>query len=429
MDNKEILDTLKAAKLYLSRLNSLEIEVQSAAKQIINTFEETEKHIRETFSNLKDSLLSIINKREVCLLDRAKQIQREGLAPLEECRNVILEKIRTTNKLIDLGDCIMKGSIHHLDGFNSDATLLGTLPEVPELKEVPFISFHCEPTSETEVIEILTHFGEVSNIAPIQITELVEKPGAILVEWQSIENDERMVDIQEFKLQRAFGDVCKEKHLMVNFSDCYTGLDTQCLVKDLQANQPYSFRVCCKFEGTLAWSPWSLPQVARTTLKPFSWQSHRHYVTSNENKIAKPNADSAGILYSDGPQFRVGHSVEFTFLEVDSGDAVVGLVCPTAQNCVTDLRLAGENSFLINQSGNIFVDGTEKSTKLSDFVKGLKVCFTCDLVNEEKVRVNIDSNEKRVTYDWPIKSDSKMFFCWPVLFRPMEDHGGMIFFL
>lgn len=56
-----------------------------------------------------------------------------------------------------------------------------------------------------------------------QINNFIEKPGSIQVEWQSIDNDDRLTDIQEFKLQRAFGDVIKEKHLVVNFKDCYRG--------------------------------------------------------------------------------------------------------------------------------------------------------------------------------------------------------------
>lgn len=74
MDNKEILDTLKAAQVYLSRLKSLDNELESAVKQIINTYEETEKNIHETFSNLKDVLVNILNKREDFLLDQAKKV-------------------------------------------------------------------------------------------------------------------------------------------------------------------------------------------------------------------------------------------------------------------------------------------------------------------------------------------------------------------
>lgn len=113
-------------------------------------------------------------------------------------------------------------------------------------------------------------------------------------------------------MQKAFGNVVAEKHLIVNFSDCYIGPEPQCLVKDLQPNQPYSFRVCCKFEGSNQWSPWSLPQVTQTTIKPFKWRNNKDFILADNNKIASPIRDSPSILASDGPQFSVGYSVEFT---------------------------------------------------------------------------------------------------------------------
>lgn len=74
MDKKEILDTLKAAQVYLSRLKSLDNELESAVKQIINTFEETERNIHDTFSNLKDVLVNILNKRENFLVEQARKV-------------------------------------------------------------------------------------------------------------------------------------------------------------------------------------------------------------------------------------------------------------------------------------------------------------------------------------------------------------------
>lgn len=90
------------------------------------------------------------------------------------------------------------------------------------------------------------------------------------------------------------------------------GTESQYLVKDLQVNEPYLFRVCCKFEGSPSWSSWSIPQSAKTTIKAYSWRDNKSYLLRNENKIAKPNDESATILYSDGAQFRVGYSIEFT---------------------------------------------------------------------------------------------------------------------
>lgn len=50
---------------------------------------------------------------------------------------------------------------------------------------------------------------------------MTENPGSILLEWQNVE--EQLNDIQEFRLQRAFGNVLTDRHLSENFSDCYKG--------------------------------------------------------------------------------------------------------------------------------------------------------------------------------------------------------------
>lgn len=39
-----------------------------------------------------------------------------------------------------------------------------------------------------------------------------------------------------------------------------------------------------------------------------------------------------------------------------------------------------------------------------------QLCFTCESTHNNKVRVNIDSCDKRVTYDWPVNTDSQIYF-------------------
>nr|CAI5844304.1 unnamed protein product [Callosobruchus analis] len=224
--NQEVEDTIKEAKIYLKKLVALDNDLEAAEEQIITTFEETNKNIREKFSNLKATFMKLLDKREKTLLDQSKKIKDEAIEPLNDCRKIVQDKMMTTHKLIDSGSAIMSSHLHAFDTFMKDASLLGSLPEVPQLKEVPYISFHCCESSENDAKIILENLGEVSRIAPTQITQMTEKPGAIMVEWQIVENEERMTDIQDFRLQRAFGDVIKDKHLIVNFKDCYKGVYT-----------------------------------------------------------------------------------------------------------------------------------------------------------------------------------------------------------
>ncbi|XP_072393879.1 cytokine receptor-like factor 3 [Diabrotica undecimpunctata] len=410
MNNTEVHDTVQAANIYLSRLKWLNSELDHAMKQILSTFEETEANVSKTFCNFKEAFIEALNKREKFLLDKAKKTKLEALAPLRECRSMILDKIESTVKLINTGSAIISSEFKNIEIFSKNASLLGTLPEVPELKEVPYISFSYEPSLEIEIVDKLSELGDIYKIPPVQIAELTEKPGAVLVEWKVVvDNEEKVTDIEEFRLQKALGNVYEDKHLVVNFHDTYKGLDYQFLQKDLKANEKYSFRVCCKFEGTTEWSPWSLPQVGSTSLKHFSWQFSQDYELTNEFKVAKPKRDDMDMLYSEGAQFSAGHAIDFMFLEGHTSDAVVGLVCEGLDELPKNVKQCQEGTFVINRNGKISVDGVEKSTVLPEFHRGSKVSFTCQEVND-KLRINIDSKDRRVTYDWSVSPDIKMYF-------------------
>jgi len=306
----------------------------------------------------------------------------------------------------------MKNSeIEKISLFLENANLIGNLPEVPEPKEVPYISFYHEPFYENDLKNLCFSFGEVFRIAPIQIKSLTPKPGAILIEWQqSHENSEdKIKDIQKFRLQRAYGDVLKDKNLAANFIDCYTGLDSQFLLRDIQILQLYSFRICCKFDGSSEWSPWSVPQVGSTTIRWFSWEQSDGAILSNDNKILKLN-NAEKIVFSDSPPVSLDDSVEFTILEVDNKCDMYLALMTNPNRDLNKLKDCQSGIILVDSNGRIFVDGTEKSTVLPKFTKGLKVCYSLEKLSKTKVRVNLDSSDKRVTYDWSVGDSAHLFF-------------------
>jgi hypothetical protein len=62
-----------------------------------------------------------------------------------------------------------------------------SLPAVPNLEEVPDISFQCPVESvRSELEQTLSHLGQVSKMGPVQVTEVDEKPGALLVRWEEV---------------------------------------------------------------------------------------------------------------------------------------------------------------------------------------------------------------------------------------------------
>lgn len=98
------------------------------------------------------------------------QVRSQGLEPLEACRRIISIKMGSTNLLITAGQSMKKGKMKKTAEFSEDASLLGSLPEIPDLKDVPFITFSYEPLVETEAKDLLKDFGYVFYIAPVQVT-------------------------------------------------------------------------------------------------------------------------------------------------------------------------------------------------------------------------------------------------------------------
>lgn len=101
------------------------------------------------------------------------QVRSQGLEPLEACRRIISIKIDSTSLLITAGQSMKNGKMKNTAEFFKDASLLGSLPEIPDLKDVPFITFCYEPLVETEAKDLLRDFGNVFYITPVQVTLLI----------------------------------------------------------------------------------------------------------------------------------------------------------------------------------------------------------------------------------------------------------------
>ncbi|GJQ74857.1 hypothetical protein Trydic_g21693 [Trypoxylus dichotomus] len=403
--NKEIIESVNAAHDYIHALKELENEVKNAETQIETSACDAEKLIKESFSNLLKDIQQTLENRQQILLQQIHKVRDKSLNPLKDCRNIILTKIDNTQKFKDLASNAIKDSrLYNAAAFEKNMSALGSLPEVPQLKEVPYISYQYESAVYKDIVDSCKTLGSIQSIAPVQIAWLVEKPGSILVEFMSIEQEDKLTDIQEFRLQKAY-----LNDGGIFYQDCYIGPESQYLVRDLQINQHYLFRVCCKFEGSSTWSSWSIPQSARTTIKPYSWKDNTSFTLRNENKIAKPNDESTAILYSDGLQFQVGYSIEFVFLECDTKleKTFIGLSFHCTMRTLEALM---DDSFLIEATGDVYVNGIKKNTRLPEMQVGSKVCFTCELLNESKILMNVECDGKQVTYDWSMSSDDKMYF-------------------
>lgn len=58
-----------------------------------------------------------------------------------------------------------------------------SLPEIPALVDVPSISAQLDDSLLALLRDRVSHHGSVSSHPPVQIEELQERPGSVLVRW------------------------------------------------------------------------------------------------------------------------------------------------------------------------------------------------------------------------------------------------------
>lgn len=94
------------------------------------------------------------------------------MAPLKDCQTVIVGALERTHEFIDLAERLCKSANEkNIDEFQANASLLGSLPAVPDLKEVPYISFQFDIAVKNNILKLCSDFGSVSQIAPVQVSD------------------------------------------------------------------------------------------------------------------------------------------------------------------------------------------------------------------------------------------------------------------
>lgn len=149
--------------------------------------------------------------------------------------------------------------------------------------DVPSVSAQLDDSLLGVLRDWVSRHGAVSSHPPVQIEELQERPGSILVRWCKVggaqgENSScrekqkckremcaRQVDedftAAEYRLQyRRSGSRGSQ------YEDACVGRDCEFLVLHLDPHTDYLFRVCARGEGRTEWSAWSTPQTGFTTL-------------------------------------------------------------------------------------------------------------------------------------------------------------------
>ncbi|KAG9343887.1 hypothetical protein JZ751_013274 [Albula glossodonta] len=307
---QEAKESIEAAQNYRSELQQRLHGLSQARKQVRGSSSQTREALRRHFTDLQTVLTRLLSERLAALLQEVDAIEQESVSPLDDCEVAI--RCGIGEKEDKLGSFTKKALQIQLDS--------------------------------------------VASHPPVQIEELVERPGSVLVRW------------------------CK-------YEDAYIGKETEFLVLHLDPHTDHLFRVCARGEGRTEWSPWSVPQTGYTTLAPHEWRpGSEGYILSSRRNIAMRTA---------GP--------------MDKRDSVG--VCVDCQSGVESLQR--DKAVCISTNGAVFVNGKEMTNQLPAISIGSTVTFDMEVVNlfpisnnnlndggNFKLRVTIGSGNREVVFDW-----------------------------
>ncbi|PIO14755.1 hypothetical protein AB205_0192180, partial [Aquarana catesbeiana] len=291
--------------------------------QIKESAAQTRETLRQHFQDMKNAVSKMLDERLAILLQQVDTVEHENIKPLDDCQKLLEHGVSTAEDLLREGEVVVSdktGKDHqNLCHFTNKAfhIQLDSLPEVPSLVEVPCLSAQLDDTLLSVARDQIFSHGAVASRPPVQIEELIERPGGILVKWckikesaaqtretlrqhfQDMKNavskmlDERLaillqqVDTVEHENIKPLDDCQKllehgvddefvvqdyrlqyRRHNSGHFEDAYVGPECEFMVLQIDPNVDYQFRVCARGDGRQEWSPWSVPQIGHTCLIP-----------------------------------------------------------------------------------------------------------------------------------------------------------------
>ncbi|XP_051888921.1 cytokine receptor-like factor 3 [Pristis pectinata] len=401
---KEAKESIEAAKNYKGELEQRLQGLNQARNQINGSAVETRDALQRHFKELKASVIKLLDERLILLLQEVDKVEEESIKPLDDCQKLIEHGVNTAEELLREGEvAVLCGTAEEkLGNFTKKALQiqLDSLPEVPSLVEVPCLSVQLDESFLGFVKDRISTHGAIASRPPVQIEELTERPGGILVRW--CKDDDDFV-AQEYRLQ-----FCKSS--ASNFEDVYVGPDTEFVVLHIDTNVGYTFRVCARGEGRMEWSPWSIPQTGHTTLSAHEWivGCEGFSLSSRRDMALRNDSPTCGVLYSKEPTYTSGQTLTFRMEAAglpDKRDSIG--VCVEPQNGCESLQR--DKAVCISSNGAVFVNGKEMTNQLPCVSTGSSVTFDMEVVSfgsafndatSFKLRVIISSGNREVVFDW-----------------------------
>ncbi|TKS91307.1 Cytokine receptor-like factor 3 [Collichthys lucidus] len=439
---QEAKESIEAAQNYRSELQQRLHGLNQARKQVRGSSGQAREVLQRHFTELQAAATRLLTERLSALLAEVDTIEADSVKPLDDCQSLIEHGVGQADDLLREGEAALRCGLGEkedkLGSFTKKAMhiQLDSLPEVPALVDVPSVSAQLDDSLLGLLRDRVSRHGSVSSHPPVQIEELQERPGSILVDEDFAAADYRL----QYRRSGSGGS---------QYEDAYIGRDSEFLVLHLDPHTDYLFRVCARGEGRTEWSPWSIPQTGYTTLAPHEWcPGTEGYILSSRRNIAMRNDSSQSrcpVLYSKAPTYFCGQTLTFKYDEetltdkscehlqqMDRRDSLG--VCVDSQKGAESLQR--DQAVCISTNGAVFVNGKEMTNQLPAITVGSAVTFDMEVVNlfpisnnnlseggNFKLRVTIGSGNREVVFDWLVDQavDCLYFGCsfvhsgWKVL--------------
>ncbi|CAL8301573.1 unnamed protein product [Merluccius merluccius] len=431
---QEAKESIEAAQNYRRELQLRLTGLKQACTQVRGSSSQARDALRRHFSELQAAATRLLAARLAQLVSQVDALEEHSLRPLTACQTLILQGVGQADHLLREGEAALRCGLEEdkLGSFNQKALniQLDSLPEVPALVDVACVSVQLDDCVLDVLKERIVLHGSVSSHPPVQIIELQERPGAMLVRWAKVDEDFSVFDYRLQYRRTAGGGA---------YEDAYVGGDSEVVVVDLDPQTEHLFRVSARSDGRSSWSPWSVPQPGSTSLAPHEWSPGTDgYILSSRRNIAM-RCDSAPsrcpVLYSNAPTYCCGQTLTFKVSAAGQADHRDGVgVCVERENGRETLQR--DQAVCISTKGAVFVNGKEMTNRLPALALGSAVTFDMEVValftagNDPsegganvKLRVTIGCGSREVVCDWLLEAagDGLFFGCcfahtgWKVL--------------
>lgn len=422
-----IKESLKKLEEYASYLRSRLTDAKSTQDVVNNSISAARTAIDENFKHIRNEIEYTLECRKKAILNTISEIERRDLDPLSHVEGKIKGELNKTVELIGKGNSSLDEDDVTLlrEGKNLKnelQVLPRRFPDTPCVSQTLSVKF--SESNTQSVIDAISSLGEVSMTGSLQIADLVEQPGAILVQWydETYSDNESITDyslVQEYMLQCCRTDNRGNDDSV--FSTVYCGEESSHLVTDLEPHVSYTFRVCGRYGSEAKWGSWSIPRNGVTTLDQHEWSAEdcfnqnklAVYQLSNRRKTAtKVFPDCSKVLRSRTMSYRLDTALVFKIDETGDSSNGDGIGLTTAlfdfSNAKQVLQCPGSVS--LNSKGVVYVNGSPMTTRLPQLKRASVVIFEASRVSKDKLRVSITMNDKLVTFDWQVDSDSDGFY-------------------